>query len=262
MELTTWLVFEIAVIGLAAGVLGGLAGVGGSMIMLPALHWLIGDEPASIHHLYMAAAMTVNIAVSLPAAWRHNASGAVRHDLVPRLAIATVIAVVVGVSISNLVQGDFLRLLLGVFLLTYCAFNLWRLRRPEPTASARECSGTRNLAISGGATGLVGGLLGLGGGVMLVPLLQMLCRVPLKQAIATSSAVIWMSAIVGAGVKMATLHTVGQNWTDAALLAGLLTPTAIAGGIIGAALTQRLPTRTVRIVVTALLIVAAIRLLW
>jgi uncharacterized membrane protein YfcA len=81
----------IALIGLIAGTLGGLAGVGRSVFILPALHIVFGPglfgEPddVEIHHLYMAAAMTVNVAVSLPAAIRHHQAGAVRVPLLPTL---------------------------------------------------------------------------------------------------------------------------------------------------------------------------------
>ncbi len=54
-------------IGLVAGLVGGLAGIGGSIIMLPALGLFLGYKtPARTeHHLYMASAMTVNILVAL-----------------------------------------------------------------------------------------------------------------------------------------------------------------------------------------------------
>jgi uncharacterized protein len=262
LDLTAWVMFEIALVGLAAGVLGGLAGVGGSMIMLPALHWLLGDPRASVHHMYMAAAMTVNIAVALPAAWRHNKSGAVRHDLLKPLMLATIVSVIIGVLVGNMVRGDGLRVGLAVFLLCYCAFNIWRLAvKHVETGREHERVGTGNLTFNGGLTGFIGGLLGLGGGVMLVPMLQLLCRVPLKQAIATSSAVIWLSAIVGASLKMGTLSAEGERWQDAVVLVLLLAPTAILGGVLGAALTQKLPTTWVRVAITGLLLVAAARLL-
>lgn len=261
IHLTPLLIMEIAAVGLLAGVVGGLAGVGGSLVMLPALHWLLGDPRSSTHHLYMATAMCVNIAVALPAAWKHNRSGAVRHDLLKTLMVATIIGVIAGVFIGNRAPGETLRIALGLFILVYCTFNLWRLlacsRELEPE---RERVGVTNLGISGVCTGLIGGLLGLGGGVLLVPMLQMLCKVRLKQAIATSSAVIWLSAIVGATLKMTTLHTRGERWQDAGTLALVLAPTAILGGVLGAVLTQKLPTQHVRTAVTVLLALVAMKL--
>jgi len=260
MELTLLHLSQAAAIGLAAGVLGGLAGIGGSMIMLPALHWVFGEKTAHTHHLYMAAAMIVNVFVSFPAAIRHHMNGAVRKDLLGTLIPMTIASMVIGVFTGNLFEGDELKLGLAAFLLTYCAFNVWRLMsKSRIDADGQRTTRTR-LLISAAMTGFIGGLLGLGGGVMLVPALQMICRVPLKQAIATSSAVICISSIIGAGVKLASLPGLDESVRGAMLLAGAMAPTAMLGGVLGAQLTHILPTKTVRIVVTILLLVAAARL--
>lgn len=248
-------------VGLAAGVLGGLAGIGGSMVMLPALHFLYGDEPRDIHHMYMAAAMTVNILVSIPAARRHYRARAVRTDLLKTLLITTAIAMVIGVLVGNLFPGDALKLLLSLFLACYCLFNLARLIHNSPEhLPEHERTSRGNLVISGAGTGMIGGLLGLGGGVLLVPMLQMLCRVPLRHSIATSSAIICMTAVIGAGLKLASLGKFGQSAGEAISLALIMGPTAVIGGSIGAMLTHKLPIRAVRIVVTLLLMVVAWRL--
>lgn len=260
MDLTPIQLLDAAIIGLVAGVLGGLAGIGGSMIMLPALHWVFGEDSETTHHLYMAAAMSVNVAVAFPAAVRHHRRGAIRKELLPTLLSTTLIFMVVGVLTGNLAPGAVLRNGLAVFLAIYCAFNIWRLFSRSNIDVNGERTTRPRLLISGGLTGFVGGVLGLGGGVMLVPALQMLCRVRLKQAIATSSAVICVTALVGAGLKMATLATLGESWQDAALLALAMAPTAMIGGALGANLTHRLPTRMVRLIVTVLLLVAAARL--
>jgi uncharacterized protein len=251
----------IALLGLLAGLLGGLAGVGGSMVMLPGLHALLGDDPPAVHHLYMAAAMVVNVAVALPAAHKHAKAGAVRKDLLPPLLSSTIISVLLGVVVSNQVGGDGLRIALAVFIGCYCLWNLVRLARntPEHPPEAHRTERWR-LAVSGAATGFVGGLLGLGGGVLLVPLLQMWCRLGLRASIATSSSVIWISALVGCSLKLATLHHHGQSVALALLLAALLAPTAIIGARWGAALTHSLPLRAVRAAITCILLVAAVKL--
>ena len=261
MTLTTTLILEIGLVGLIAGVIGGLAGIGGSMVMLPALHFLLGEPRHSTHHMYMAAAMTVNAAVSFPAALRHHRSGAVRFDLLPPLLLSTAVFIVIGVLSGNLFTGLTLRYALAIFIGAYCVHNTLRLiQGPRPPAPELERTGRTRLALSGAATGFVGGVLGLGGGVLLVPMLQVLCNIRLRQAIATSSAVICMTAIVGAGVKLSTLGREGESARDALLIAAALAPTAIVGGVIGATLTHRLPVRAVRAIVTVLLLAAAARL--
>lgn len=260
MTFTTPQILETGAIGLVAGVLGGLAGVGGSMIMLPGLHLVFGDDPAAIHHLYMAAAMTVNVAVAAPAARRHALAGTARKDLLPTLLISTAIAIVAGVLIGNRVPGQVLKYMLAGFLLIYCVFNIVRILNNAPEhARAHERTTRRNLVISGASTGMLGGLLGLGGGVLLVPMLQMLCRVPLKASIATSSTVMCMTAVIGAGLKLSTLPE-GLSWQRALLLAALMAPAAMIGGFFGAHLTQKLPVRIVRTIVTILIAMVAVRM--
>lgn len=262
----------IAFIGLVAGLLGGLAGIGGSLFILPALHIAFGPslfgEPEGrpeIHHMYMAAAMTVNIAVSLPASIQHHRAGAVRVPFLRYLLPASVAAILVGVSVSNLFRGDALRFILAVFLLLYCGWNLRLIARPRRrkfTGEGRvERAGPARLVSSGAATGLAGGILGLGGGFLLVPLLQIVCNVRLKNAIATSSAVICVTAAVGATLKIVTLPEHGESIADAALYAALMTPTAILGALAGARLVHVMPVVTVRIIITALIFAAATRLL-
>ena len=75
MELfTDWLnPVEIGLIGLVAGVLGGMLGVGGSVIIIPGMTIVLGYD----QHLYQAAAMVANVAVSIPATMRHYKAGAV-----------------------------------------------------------------------------------------------------------------------------------------------------------------------------------------
>ena len=66
----------LAAVGLLAGVLGGLLGVGGSILMIPAMVFLFADRygPEG-QHLYQAAAMIVNLFVVLPAVDRHRRAG-------------------------------------------------------------------------------------------------------------------------------------------------------------------------------------------
>lgn len=262
MDPSTGQIIETCLIGAFAGLLGGLAGIGGSMIMLPALHIFYPEhERPAVHHLYMAAAMIVNLAVAIPAALKHRAMGGVRPDLFRPLVFTTLLAVAVGVLISNAFSGDALKLLLAAFLLVYCVYNVVRIiQGPKPQDEPDRPVPVWKLHATGGTTGVIAGLLGLGGGVIMVPMLQMLCDVRLRKAIGTSSAVMAFTALAGATLKTATLPRVGESIGDALFLAALMAPGAVVGATLGATLTHRLPIRWVRGVITVLLIVAAYRL--
>jgi uncharacterized membrane protein YfcA len=251
------------VIGALAGVLGGLAGIGGSMIMLPALAVFVGDpDPNSAHHMFMAAAMVVNVVVSFPAAMRHRAAGAINYGALRVILPAMAISIVVGVLVSNEIQGLTLRKILAGFIAAYALMTIVRYFRktPEPDLPDKKVHPVR-LSVIGIATGLVAGLLGIGGGVLMVPMLQIFCKMPIRNAIATSSAVMVLTAVVGASLKLATLGPEhGRSVVDALIIAAALSPTAFIGGRVGATLTHRLPLQAVRLVVSIALLVVAARM--
>jgi uncharacterized protein len=252
-----------AAIGFSAGLLGGLAGIGGSMIILPGLALVFGFRTQNYaeQHLYMAAAMATNVLVALPATSRHARAGAVRRDLVAIILPSMVIAIVVGVFISNYIHGQVLKRLLAVFIAAYALMNLYRMVYPRPAIDRpAEHTGRPLLAAIGGTAGLFGGLLGIGGGVVMVPLLQVFSRIRIREAIAVSSAVMIVSAMVGASLKFATLPSHGLAPSHAALFVLAMAPTAMLGATIGASLIHRLPIAMVRGIVSVLLLIAAARM--
>jgi uncharacterized membrane protein YfcA len=109
-------------------------------------------------------------------------------------------------------------------------------------------------------TGFISGLLGIGGGIVAVPLQRRFMHMPLTIAIANSTALIAATALFGLAMKnYAYFH---EHGTVAApfQLAALLAPSAIVGSLLGARLTHRLPISTLRGLFIVLLIVAAIRM--
>jgi uncharacterized protein len=255
--------FLAAAIGLSAGVLGGLAGIGGSMIILPGLALVFGFHTPEYaeQHLYMAAAMATNTLVALPATSRHMRARAVRRELVIPILPAMLAAMILGVLASNYIHGQVLKRLLAGFIAAYALVNLYRMYRPLGEVRRPPERTSRPMLIGiGGLAGLFGGLLGLGGGVVMVPLLQVVSRVRLREAIAVSSAVMIATALVGAMLKFATLPGHGMAPAHAALLVLTMAPTAMLGATLGAHMTHRLPLYTIRGIVSVLLLVAAARM--
>ncbi|MFN3167744.1 MAG: sulfite exporter TauE/SafE family protein [Phycisphaeraceae bacterium] len=265
----------ILLIGCLAGTLGGLLGVGGSVIIIPGLALLFGT--GENQHLYQASAMTVNVAVAVPAALRHRRAKAPVPTVLRWMLPATLAAIVVGVLASNLPVfreeqgGQWLGRVLAVFLLYVVIVNTRKLSRPK---HQREHETLDNARINRWRSGTVGvvmgsaaGLMGIGGGALAVPLQQTLVKLPLRNAIANASVVMVFSAAIGATLKLATLGTHYDNqvtgrpaWQNALLLAALLAPTAIVGARIGAKLTHTLPLTYVRIAFVGLMIAAAVKM--
>jgi uncharacterized membrane protein YfcA len=133
-------------------------------------------------------------------------------------------------------------------------------RRPGGIESGPEGAGPPVLLGIGGGAGFAAGVLGIGGGTLIVPALQLLARVRLRQAIGTSNASMIASALLGATFKFSTLSHHGHSWTEGALLVLAMAPGAMLGGTAGAHLAHKLPVRAVRLVVSSVLLIVAIHL--
>lgn len=259
----------LAAIGLIAGASGGLLGIGGSVVMIPGLILLFGKEG---QHLYQAAAMIVNFFVMLPAAWQHGRAGATLRGVTRWMIPSTLLGIVLGVQASELAvfRGagrGWLQIIFAVFLLYVAVYNVWRLRNqtrlPEmDEAAAAKLSKTAIVGGVGLPTGLLGGLLGIGGGLFAVPAQQVFLRIPLRRAIANSAGTLMWSSAIGAAVKNLHLTQHGFGVTDAAAIAVLLAPTAMLASWWSAARVHRWPVGAIRVVFVIVLLYCGARVFW
>lgn len=254
----------VLAIGLAGGVTGGLLGIGGSVVMIPLLTLLLGPN----QQLYQAACMPVNVLVALGALRRHVLAKAVRTDWLRWLIPVTALAAIAGVLLGNMLDGAVLARLFGAFLLYVAASEALRhVRRVvvDPADVSPASPGAASLV--GAATGGIAGLLGVGGGIVAVPLLRTIGRMPLRQAIATSTATIVVASTIGAIAKNASIGSLtdpaGAPLTLAASLglAATLAPAGLLGGYLGSRLTYALPIASVRVVFAALIALAGLRMI-
>lgn len=258
----------LAALGLVAGWVGGLMGVGGSVIMIPAL--ALGMGP-SRQHLYQAAALIVNVVVAIPSAHQHARAGATLGRVLRWTVPSAAAAAVVGVFVSDLPifrgsgQG-YLQILFGGFLLYVALYNGWRLRSgvflPDVSdVDAARIAAWKLVVLIGLPAGFVGGLLGIGGGALAVPFQQVFLRIPLRRAIANSATTIVLTSAIAAIAKNSTLALHGESFATAAAMAGILAPTAFVGAWFGAAQVHRWPRRLIRIVFVLFAAYAAWRLI-
>ncbi len=258
----------LAVVGLAAGFAGGLLGIGGSVILIPAMNELFGYH----QHVHQGAAMIVNFFVVAPAAVQHARANAIAWPVVKGMAPAAVIAVIVGVFVSELPffagSGQaYLVLLFAGFIAYVAAVDLYRMTSRSVVESTSGF-GPQNVSpwkaglLVGVPTGITAGLLGVGGGIIMVPLQRRVLHVPLRIAIANSATTIIVLSLVGAATKNYALITEGlmTPWWTTFRLAGVLIPTAMIGATIGSKLVHVLPVKHIRFAFIGLMLVFAVRL--
>ena len=259
-----YLVF--ATIGVVMGVFGGLLGIGGSVIMIPALVFAFGEN----QHLYQASAMICSFFVGASATIVHRSEKVLMWDVLKWLIPAAAVGSVIGVAISNssVFAGEnsyLLARILGGFMVYVVVYNCLKFGGSDGGADGFDISGVRRSAglsiVCGLLSGVPAGLLGLGGGVLLVPTQQLFLRLPLKRAISNSAAAIALLTILAAVYKTATLPQHGIAAIEALKISAVVIPGAIIGAFLGGRGVHRLPSRVVRIVFIVLMALACYKLL-
>jgi hypothetical protein len=266
----------LMLVGLLAGVVGGMLGIGGGIVMIPALVFIMGEHAygENSFHIYKLAAITTSIVVSVPAAWRHLRARAVVIRMIPPIAGFAVVGVAIGVALSGTMVGEYtrsLRRLFGGMLLVTVLVNVLeqlRAARGERFLVKRSPMPRRWLGFGSGVglpAGVLGGLLGVGGGIWAVPVQRQLFGIRLRNAIANSSLVIIAVSIASSALLTRFISRLpgpgGISPTTGWMLALFLAPGAVLGGFLGADLTHRLPIGWLRILFQLALAGAGVRLL-
>jgi uncharacterized membrane protein YfcA len=187
MPLEPLLVVELALLGIGTGFLAGLLGIGGGMIMVPFLTIILsgrGVGPDLAVKMAIATSMATIIFTSISSVRAHHKRGAVRWDIVKRLAPGIVVGSFIGsLGVFALLKGAYLAVFFGLFV-GFSATQMFLDKKPKPT---RQMPGTAGQFAAGGFIGFLSGLVGAGGGFISVPFMTW-CNVAIHNAVATSAA--------------------------------------------------------------------------
>jgi uncharacterized membrane protein YfcA len=253
------------VTGSVAGVLAGLFGVGGGLIMVPALA-LVLPHRGLPDAVYMQVAIGTSLAVisltSLSSARAHHARGAVRWDVVLRFAPGLVLGALVGAAIADLLDGAALERIVGAGALAVALQML--LQKPPQDGPTRARPALAELLAAGGFIGLASALVGIGGGSLTVPYLQwrgLSIREAIGSAAACGVPIAWGGAagFIAAGWDV-SLPGPHLGYVDLAALAGLAVA-SVSCAPLGARLAHRLPPLQLKRAFAALLLLVGARML-
>lgn len=284
------IVVEYMAFGLFGGMIGGLLGIGGSVGIIPLATIFISPDKQQLQ----CAAMLCNVAVASTAYRRYLMAGKIEWTFARRIVPAAIIAVLAGVAASTVIDASSFRVMFAAFLLIVAVreFRLLAIGSEHAPDDARELSPARGAGI-GAIMGFLSGLLGIGGGVVGVPLMRAWARIPMKRAVVTSVCTMVPLAMVGATMKSITLwnmpvdangatmskvavgsaaattSTAGSSATipsnaliPALMIAACLIPTAMVGSWIGATINVRVTGKAVRWVLATYLPLAAAWMAW
>jgi uncharacterized membrane protein YfcA len=272
----TPLQFELAVfcVSLAAGLLGALLGLGGGIIVVPALTLLFKID---IRYAIGASIVSV-IATSSGAAAAYVRERMANIRVAMVLEIATASGALTGAFIAGLVQPRWLYIIFGL-ILGYSSLMMFRRGHSEGLATRRapwadflklhssyyDEAQRRNVTYRVVRTrvglglmyvaGVVSGLLGIGSGALKVPALDLAMHLPIKVSTATSNLMIGVTAAASAAVYFRRGDI--DPFVAAPVAMGVLL-----GAVIGARLLGRLHNSTIRGVFVAILVWISVQMLW
>jgi uncharacterized protein len=185
--LTPVLVLELAALGIGTGFLAGLLGIGGGMVMVPFVTLIMGTRgvaPDLAVKMAIATSMATIIFTSVSSVRAHHKRGAVRWDIVKRLAPGIVAGgLLASAGAFALLKGAWLALFFAAFV-GFSATQMFLDKKPKPS---RQMPGTAGQFTAGGVIGFLSGLVGAGGGFISVPFMTW-CNVAIHSAVATSAA--------------------------------------------------------------------------
>jgi uncharacterized protein len=261
-------------VGIAAGLLSGLVGVGGGVLMVPFLY-LFYDRPDWFGYFVAqdiqvvvahATSLFVIVPTSIRGALTYHRAGLVEWRAVWPIGISSVLAAAGAAWLAPSIPPQLLKIGFGSFLLVSGVRLARRPKRSAEDAAARPLRLGWGVTVPVGiAVGFLSALLGVGGGIVAIPLLIHLIGLDVKKVAATSIGIITITATAGTLAYMAT--GAGRPGLPAGsigfvhVLAGV---TMFLGAVLsvswGARLNQRLKPRALTLVFATVFMVIGARL--
>lgn len=232
-------------VGLVAGILSGLFGVGGGIVTTPAVNGLLGGTAIEA----IATPLPVILPTSLVGTYTYARAGEVSFRAARWAALPGIVGAVGGALLTEVVNAHLLLVITSV-LIAFTAVQVIRGRVPARPWVRGRTPGWR-YAVVGLVAGGVSGLLGIGGGIVMVPAFTAWVGMPLKRALGTSLVVIAVLVIPGTIVHALLGHI---DWSIFLVLSLGVVP----GARIGARIAIGARERTLRIAVGLFLVAIAV----
>ncbi|MFZ5813881.1 MAG: sulfite exporter TauE/SafE family protein [Bacillota bacterium] len=261
-------------VAILAGIIGSMLGLGGGIIIVPALTLLFGVEI----HTAVAASVVSVIATSMGASLRYLKEGLINTRVAMLLQVGATLGAVSGAVVEGLLDPHILYLMFGG-LMAYSAYSMYQARRLELPQNVEPDAVSRRLALQGSyydqalgrvvdyqitrtlpglavmyLSGAISGLLGIGGGAFKVLAMDQVMRMPIKVSSATSAYMIGVTAAAGSIVYLLRGDVVPQ-------IAGPVALGVLAGAMLGTLLMVRMRGSTLRKLFIPVLLVIAVQML-
>ncbi len=215
-------------IGLSLGFLGG----GGSILTVPALVYIVGQNP----HAAVTASLIIVGANAGFGSFCHRNQGTLNWQVALIFGGTGMVAAYFAAGLSSAIPSGVLLILFATLMLVVGGFMLFS--RP-PSDDAAHMRGWAVVAATGAGVGVLTGFLGVGGGFLIVPALVMLVGLPIRQAVGTSLIIIAMNSFAGVMGHLNST-TIDYHVVTVFIISGF------AGAFLGARLAKIIPASKLR----------------
>ena len=201
MTVEPQLIAELLLLGAATGFLAGLLGIGGGMLMVPFISFILSAKGFPQEYavkMAVATSLATICFTSLSSVRAHNRRGAVLWPVVRLLTPGILLGSLMGAQIAVALPAKVLSVLFSVFV-AFSATQMFLDRKPKPSRTMPGRLGTLGM---GGVIGMVSALVGAGGAFVSVPFMTW-CNVKIHDAVGTSAAL---------GFPIALAGTLGYIW--------------------------------------------------
>lgn len=192
MDFASWISY--GGLGIMAGLLAGLLGVGGGIIIVPMLTFLFSSQQLPydhVAHLAVGTSLASIAFTSISSMRSHHARGCVEWDIFKKISPGILAGSLFGTWVAAQLSTRFLKGFFVAFLV-YVSIQMFLEFKPSP----RKPVGKSGMFFFGSLIGGISALVGIGGGTMSVPFL-IWHAVPIRSAIGTSAAIGFPIAISG-----------------------------------------------------------------
>lgn len=217
---------------IAIGLSLGLLGSGGSILTVPVLVYLVGqDEKVAI-----AGSLFVVGSIALAGGLQFLRVGFIQWRSVLMFGVPGMLGTYLGALLAAFVSGVMQLALFAIVMLVAS----WLMLRPIDLEQAdRRERATWKIAVDGLVVGVITGLVGVGGGFLIVPALVLLGGLSMHHAVATSLIIIALKSFSGFWKYLDVLEAQSLELDWATLL--VVTALGIIGSVVGSKLARRLP---------------------
>lgn len=266
MTLTT-LIVVLCGLGVLVGTMSGLLGIGGGLVVVPALLWILpqaGIEPEIAMHMALATSLASIILTSSSSAYNHYHYGNVHFSAIKWLLPGVIAGGFIGSTIAESVPTQWLPRVFGVIVM-FLALKMLRSSLSKAKPPKNKAS-PRLAPFHGALIGMVSSLAGIGGGSLMVPYLNRRGE-EIRVAIGSSAACGVIIAIAGmlgfvyhgASAPELPSYSVGYVYLPALIS---IAATSVLFTKFGAKLATRLPTKVLKRVFALFLLSVAIKMLF